>query len=730
MLRLLFQGSGAGEASTGAGRFSALRWGAVVGCVMQWITKERFRVCSAALALFFVCAPALRAHEVAIAITSAASFAAGQPLAPNSIAAVFGAGFAEQTTVAPQGELPEEIDSVSVTIEDSAGVEHKAKLFIVTENQINILIPNLPAGTAHMQAMRGAETLADGEFEVRPVSPGLFSAASSGAGLAAAVAVRANADGSQSYENVAVYNAERGAWEPMPINLAAGQVHLSLFGTGVRGGSELAAAIDGVPVDVDYHGAHAQFPGLDQVNIGPLPLVLSGRPVVDIVLTVDGIDANKVQVAFSLGGVGGAVTFNNQIVRLFQAHCQACHRPGQVAPFSLLDYESAEPWAQAIKLSTQERRMPPWKPVPGHGEFIGERRLDDNEIALIARWVDDGAPEGDPADLPAPLVFNDDWVLGEPDMILDVPEYTPDLNGADDYRCFSVPVPTDETRSIAKVEVLPGNRKIVHHVILFGDPTGQSAALEAAETGERPGYTCFGGPGFEADGAITGVESYIQGGWVPGYSPQVLPAGSGYFLRPNARMAVQIHYFPDGTQQTDRTRIGLHFAEEQTAENVLVLPVINSDFIIPAGANNHEVTAEFPDAATRALFSALNAGLGGSLFPVEVVSVLPHMHLLGKEIRMDRISADGAETPMIYIDDWDFNWQDFYTYKEPVLLELTDTLRVRARYDNSASNPRNPNNPPQPVGWGDRTTDEMCLVFFLVKIPDLCRLPLGFCAGL
>ena len=697
---------------------------------MQWIRRKRLIDCSAVLAVSLACAaaPELRAHEGAAAVVSGAGFVAEQPVAPNSIAAVFGGEFAAQTTVAPAGaELPYELDSVSVVIEDSAQVERRARIFAVTPAQLNILIPDLPAGTAHVRVMRGGASVADGEFEIRLVSPGLFSAANTGSGLAAAVAARANADGTQSYENVAVYNAERGAWEPLPVNLAAGQVYLSLFGTGMRSGSELAAAVGGVPVDVAYHGAHARFPGLDQVNIGPLPLELSGRPAVDIALTVDGIEANKVQVAFSLGG-GEAVTFNNRIVRLFQARCQVCHHPGEVAPFSLMDYASAKPWAQAIKRETAARRMPPWKPVPGHGEFIDERRLEQAEIDLIARWADAGAPQGDPADLPEPLVFNEQWTLGEPDLILETPEYAPDPNAEDDYRCFSIPVPTTEAKSIVKVEVRPGNRGIVHHLILFGDPTHQSAALEARTRDGKPGYQCFGDAGFSF-GGVPGVESVMQGGWVPGYRPQELPPGSGYYLRPNARIAVQIHYHPDGTPQSDRTRVGLYFADELTAENAQVVPVLNTRFTIPPGEKNYEVTAELDlDGAPYQLLDVVLRSLGkGGLYPAEVISVLPHMHLLGREIRMDRVSASGEETPMVYIDDWDFDWQDWYSYAEPFQLQRGDTLRVRARYDNSASNPRNPNNPPVAVGWGAGTNDEMCLVFILAKIPDICASPLVAC---
>ena len=681
----------------------------------------------ALLAALLVCAPALRAHGGAAAVISGASFAVGRPIAPNSIAAVFGAEFAEETTVAPQGELPAELDAVSVVIEDSAGVERNARIFAVAPHQVNVLIPDLPAGAAHIRVRRGAEALADGEFMVSRVSPGLFSAANTGSGLAAALAVRVDADGTQSVEPVAVFNVQRGMWEPMPLHTAAAAIYLSLFGTGIRNGSDLAASIDGVPVAVQFHAAHTVFPGLDQINIGPLPAELSGRAVVDLALTVDGIEANTVQFGFS-GGAGEAVTFNNQIVRLFRAHCQVCHHPGEVAPFSLMDYASAKPWALAIKQETAARRMPPWKPVAGHGRFLDERRLEQAEIDLIARWADAGAPEGDAADLPEPLVFNKEWTLGEPDLILEVPEYAPDPNAEDDYRCFSIPVPTTEAKSIVKVEARPGNRGIVHHLILFGDPTRESAALEARTSDGKPGYPCFGDAGFQF-GGVPGVESVMQGGWVPGYRPQELPEGSGYYLRPNARIAVQIHYHPDGTAQSDRTRVGLYFADALTAENVQVVPVLNTQFTIPPGEKNYEVIANLDlDAPGYLALDGILQALGkGGLYPAEVISVLPHMHLLGRRIRMDRIAASGEETPMVYIDDWDFDWQDWYSYAEPFRLQRTDTLRVRAWYDNSASNPRNPNNPPAAVGWGDGTNDEMCLVFVLVRIPDICASPLISC---
>ena len=710
-----------------------------LGWYVGLMARHCGRLGLAALASGLLCAilitPGLRAHEGDITVVSAASFDREAPLAPNSVAIIEGE-FADRTTEDPEGVPQAQLDSVTVVIEGAGGDEHVAGIFAVKPQRLEVLIPDLPEGTAHLRVRRDELEVADGEFQVRFVSPGLFSASASGGGLAAAVAVRVNlADETTSTQDVAFFNTERGAYEPILLNPAAEgfALYLTLLGTGIRNGSNLSVEIGGISVPSRLHVESEVSYGLDQVIVGPLPVELAHRTLVDIALTVDGIRANTVQVAFS-PSTGDAVTFSNQIVRLFQGSCQTCHRPGEVAPFSLLDYESAKSWVQPIKQETQARYMPPWKPIPGHGKFVGERRLSDAQINLIANWVDAGAPEGDPADLPEPLAFDPEWALGEPDLVLETPEYSPDPNASDDYRCFSIPIPAEitERKSITKVEVQPGNRRIVHHLILYGDPVGESKGFEAATQDGAPGYECFGSAGISFDGLYLGVESYILGGWAPGNSPQVLPEDTGYYLRPGSRIAIQLHYHPDGTQQTDSTRIGLHFSDEPTPRNTMVLAAINQDFEIPPGEERYEVRAEFSfDRIGGTDLGPFVKSFLGSMgfFPADVIAVLPHMHLLGQEIRMDKISPIGEKTPMIRIDDWDFDWQDTYTYVEPVPLGADDRLEVLAIYDNSASNPHNPNDPPIPVGWGEQTTDEMCIVFFLLDVPDLCRLGLGLCGG-
>lgn len=676
----------------------------------------------------------LRAHDSQIAVYSAASLNREVPVAPNSIAIAEGE-FAESTTHAPGNEPQLVLDTVAVEVEGSDGVSIRAAIFSVEPTRLRFLVPNLPAGNAHLTVRRGSETIADGNFDVQAVSPGLFSAAGSGGGLADGHAEIVDIiAGVRHEQDLAYFDDVNGTFRPIPLNpAAAGTVlFLRLRGTGIRFASSLEVTVGGVVVPATCRNEQGMSAGEDEVRVGPLPVQLVHSEIADVELTADGIVANTVQVSFTDSG-GTWVTFSNQVSRLFQEHCQICHHPGEVAPFSLMNYSAAKEWAPAIKQAVEERTMPPWKPVAGHGEFLGERRLTDGEIELISTWVDLGAPEGNRADLPEPLEFDINWTLGEPDLILETPRYTPAIDATDDYRCFSLKIPESITESVSIIgmEVRPGNRKIAHHMILYGDPVGESVGREAATQDGRPGYECFGSANISFSGFTPGVESYFLGLWAPGGRPLSYPEGIGLYLRRGSHVVVQMHYHPDGTEQSDTTRIGLYLADQRTPQNVTVVPVLNTRFVIPPGAKRHEVTASFSLSEASGLVPRrfLDVITSSGVFPVDIINVAPHMHLLGREIRMDKLSSSGERTPMIYIDDWEFDWQDQYTFKNPVKFHLTDRMEVSAIYDNSAENPRNPNNPPIAVRWGDRTVDEMCIVFFSVVLPDLCTLSPGLCAS-
>ena len=387
-------------------------------------------------------------------------------------------------------------------------------------------------------------------------------------------------------------------------------------------------------------------------------------------------------------------TFSNQIVRAFQAHCQTCHCPGEIAPFSLTTYADAYAQRRKIRHVTQARKMPPWKPVPGFGDFLEPRRLSEAEIALIERWVVAGAPEGDPRDLPPPREFPGTWTLGIPDLVLDpAPDFAVAARDSDLYRCFTIPTRFAEDRWVSAVEFIPGNRRIVHHVLTYLDTSGASVALDDADPG--PGYSCFGGPGFAA--ARGGL-----GGWAPGARPQVMPDGVGMLLPAGARVVVQVHYHHRGTTtETDRTQLGLHFARQPIDKRVRAIPILNRGFMIPAGEARHEVKASYTLPPT---------------WNLHAIAITPHMHLLGREMKVTATYPDGSTRPLIYVDDWDFHWQGAYTFTQPVPLPGGTRIDVAAIYDNSSANKRNPSTPPRAVGWGEGTTDEMCIAFLRVTV--------------
>ena len=389
-------------------------------------------------------------------------------------------------------------------------------------------------------------------------------------------------------------------------------------------------------------------------------------------------------------------TFNKEIVRIFQQNCQTCHRPGDIAPFSLLTYTDAKPWASNIKFMTQTRQMPPWKPEEGCGEFRDARRLSQAEIDLIARWADGGAPEGNATDLPPTREFPSEWALGEPDLTLQPPQPYTATGSSDVYRCFPIDAQATEDRYVAAVDVRPGNRQKVHHVIAFLDTTGESAALDASDPG--PGYPCFGGPGFNATGAL--------GGWAPGARPYFLPDGVALSLPRGAKVILQVHYHPEGGEGADQTQIALYFSKPPVRKLMRILPLWNRSLVIPPEAANHQVDASF----TIPFFLAAHA-----------LSITPHMHLLGRKMKVEAVLPNGSTTCLIDIQDWDFNWQGTYVFKDPVPLGGNTKVELTAFYDNSLANPKNPNNPPKEVRWGEETTDEMCLAFigFTIDSEDL-----------
>ena len=383
------------------------------------------------------------------------------------------------------------------------------------------------------------------------------------------------------------------------------------------------------------------------------------------------------------------VTYNRDVAPILQVHCRNCHRAGEVAPFPLESFGDARKRAGQIVAATGDHFMPPWKPAPGFGHFLDERRLTKRELAVLAAWAETERPEGDPDDLPPAPKFAEGWRLGEPDLILKMPEeFEIPADGADVFRNFVIPVELEGDKLVAAAEFRPGNPRIVHHAIFYLDSNGVARKKDEADPG--PGYGSFGGPGFLPTGAV--------GGWSPGGTPRRLPDDMGRYLKQGSDLVMQIHYHPSGKVERDQSLVGLHFVKRPSQKIVAGILIADRRLDIPADEPRHQIEAayELPNDVT-------------------MVGVVPHMHLLGREMKVTATLPDGQVEPLVWIQDWNFNWQDEYLLKEQLRLPRGTRLHVEAVYDNSSSNPVNPSSPPKRVTWGEQTTDEMFVCFFLVS---------------
>ena len=280
--------------------------------------------------------------------------------------------------------------------------------------------------------------------------------------------------------------------------------------------------------------------------------------------------------------------------------------------------------------------------------------------------------------------FPDGWRNGEPDLVIEMPEaFTIPAEGRDIYRNFVIPTGFTEDKWLAAVEIRPGNRRVVHHVLVHLDVSGKARELDAKDPG--PGYRTGGGVGFPSAGQI--------GGWAPGNVARRSPDGIGVNVPKHSDIVIQVHYNLNGKPETDRTKVGLYFAKGPVDQRARLFPLA-SRINIPAGDADYRVTSSMPVPAD-----------------VTLRSVMPHMHLLGREMKVFATLPDGTELPLVHVPEWDFNWQNSYAFAEPVKLPRGSKVTLEARYDNSAANPRNPNSPPKAVRWGEQTTDEMCLAY-------------------
>jgi len=398
------------------------------------------------------------------------------------------------------------------------------------------------------------------------------------------------------------------------------------------------------------------------------------------------------------------VTFNRDVLPIFQAKCQRCHRPGEVAPMSLLTYESSRPWAKAIKAAVLTRKMPPWSADARYGHFANDPTLTPEEIRILTSWAEAGAPAGEPGDKPAPIQWPDGWTI-QPDIIVSLPHpIAVPAKGVVEIMEITIPTGFTKDTWVTSIEIRPSNRSVVHHADVFIVPHEKGVKYGVPEITAKPrdadGVAIEKIHKEDATRGLLGLEAI----YVPGAPPadyrlhsaaKLIPAGSDFMI--------QMHYTPNGTATTDQTRVGITVAKQKPARRfITIVPTALRDeahFHIPAGDPNWETRAEV-------VFQQ----------DAELVWMLPHMHLRGKDMTYRLVYPSGESETVLSVK-YDFDWQLGYEVKKPIVVPKGTRLQATAHFDNSANNRFNPD-PSKDVWWGDQTWEEMMIPYFGVIVKN------------
>jgi len=387
------------------------------------------------------------------------------------------------------------------------------------------------------------------------------------------------------------------------------------------------------------------------------------------------------------------VTFNKDIAPIIYKNCSSCHRPGEAAPFSLLSYADVSRKAKTIGRVTESRTMPPWKAEPVSFAYRDERRLKEDEIALIQAWVKQGMPEGNASEKVAPPKFASGWQLGEPDLVVEMPAaYHVPADGPDTYRNIAVPLGLTEDKWVTATDMKPSARAVVHHVLYFADGNGR--IHEKPQQGAEPGFS----------GMRVGGASIPLGGWAVGAQPHFFPEGLGMHVPKGSDLVVQYHFHPTGKPEAEKSLIGFYFAKkspERTLTRIQLPPHYSlfSGLDIPAGEKDFVIR----DSYTLPV-------------AMDAVGIGAHAHYIATRLQMNATLPNGDVKTLLLINDWDFAWQDRYYFKDFVPLPKGTKLDAEIHWDNSADNPRNPSSPPVRVTWGEESKDEMGSIS-LIAVP-------------
>lgn len=384
----------------------------------------------------------------------------------------------------------------------------------------------------------------------------------------------------------------------------------------------------------------------------------------------------------------GSITFSHDIAPIVHQKCATCHHPGQAAPFELIAFSDVRKHGDQIVKVTQNRYMPPWLPESGYGDFANERRLTVDEIGLLTQWVSEGAPEGNPRETPIPPQWPGGWMLGKPDLVVKMNKpYSLGPDGRDVYRNFAIHLALDRDRYVRAVEFSPGNQRIVHHGFVKLDETGEVHQLDGRD----------GQPGFDLMSATLKMPGGQFLGWQPGRLPTAAPDGLAWLLPKSSDLVLELHMNRTGKPELLQSSVALYFSNTPPTNSCFALKLGSFALDFPAGSTNQHVE----DSVT---------------LPVDchVLAVLPHAHYLAKEMQGWATLPDGSRKWMLWIKDWNFNWQGDYRYRQGVSLPKGSKLSLKFTYDNSAQNTRNPNQPPKRVVYGPQTSDEMCELWFQI----------------
>jgi hypothetical protein len=420
-------------------------------------------------------------------------------------------------------------------------------------------------------------------------------------------------------------------------------------------------------------------------------------------------------------------TFTKDVAPILYKNCTSCHRPGEIAPMSLLTYAEARPWVRSIQTRVTNGTMPPWHADPAHGDFLNDRRLKPAEKDTILKWVAAGAPEGDPKDLPAAPKYADGWMIGQPDVVLPMQEdYPIPANGTVAYQYFEVPTNFTEDKWIQAFEVRPGNRAVVHHVIVYTRNPQQleqmrKQARDAEASGKpRPVPVVSFAEGMDIPAGQTGGPELPDGqkrvlgpndrpspggftgsigGYVPGNGSRVYESGTATKLPAGSTLVFQMHYTTTGKATTDRSSVGIIFAKEKPKIPLSGAVLANGALHINANDPNARVDAEM----------TVNRD-------IDLYSILPHTHVRGKSWEYVATYPDGRTETLLAVPHYDFDWQTDYIYRQPVHIPKGTKIHATAWYDNSVANKSNPD-PSKDVWWGDQTFEEMMFTGLIFSVP-------------